>query len=128
MVNIFFYFSHKHNVFDYNSNITTQIIVQDHETPFTVYNISEKFTKQMKNIIIFIEPNDQSFITSEKIAYLYMNRFFIDEDAGFELLGVSDLLKSSDRIGFMQHKGMNIPKLKIVLLVTVFRSWRFRIM
>ena len=65
----------------------------------------------MQNIIIFIEPNDQSFITSEKIAKLYMNRFFIDEDAGFELFGVFELSKSSDRIGVMQHKGMNIPKL-----------------
>ena len=65
----------------------------------------------MKNILILIEPNDQPLINSEKIANLYMNRFFIDEDGGFELLGVCELSKSSDRIGCMQHKGMNIRKL-----------------
>ena len=64
----------------------------------------------MKNILMLIEPNDQPFITSEKIAYLYMNRFCIDEDGGFELLGVCELSKSSDRIGCMLHKGMNIRK------------------
>ena len=64
----------------------------------------------MKNILILIEPNDQPFITSEKIANLFMNRFCIDEDGGFELLGVCELSKSSDRIGGMQHKGMNMRK------------------
>lgn len=79
------------------------ILSEKHKTTKTI-------PKSMQNILIFIEPNDQAFITPEKIAHLYMNRFFIDEDAGFELLGVCELSKSSDRIGFMQHKGMNIRK------------------
>ena len=73
-------------------------------------NLRNTQNNQMQNIIIFIEPNDQSFITSEKIANLFMNRFCIDEDGGFELLGVCDLSKSSDRIGCMKHKGMNMRK------------------
>ena len=49
----------------------------------------------MQKIVIFIEPNKNAFITSEKIANLYMNRFFIDEDASNELLGIKVLGKSS---------------------------------
>ena len=45
----------------------------------------------MQSIVIYIEPNRDAFITSEKIANFYMNRFFIDEDAGFELLGIIEL-------------------------------------
>ena len=50
----------------------------------------------MQSIVIYIEPNRDAFITSEKIANFYMNRFFIDEDAGFELLGIIELGKSAD--------------------------------
>ena len=47
----------------------------------------------MQNIVIFIEPNEDAFIKSEKIANLYMNRFFIDEDARNELLEIIELGK-----------------------------------
>ena len=42
----------------------------------------------MKNIIVFIEPNEDSFSPNWKIANLYLNRFTIDEGASFELLGI----------------------------------------
>ena len=45
-------------------------------------------TENMKNIIVFIEPNEHSCSPNWKIAHLYLNRFTIDEDASFELLGV----------------------------------------
>ena len=50
-------------------------------------------TENMKNIIVFIEPNEHSFSPNWKIAHLYLNRFTIDEDASFELLGVYYLKK-----------------------------------
>ena len=50
-------------------------------------------TENMKNIIVLIEPSEQSYNTNWKIANLYLNRFTIDEDAAFELLGVYYLKK-----------------------------------
>ena len=50
-------------------------------------------TENMKNIIVFIEPNEHSCSPNWKIAHLYLNRFTIDEDASFELLGVYYLNK-----------------------------------
>ena len=49
----------------------------------------------MQDIVIFIEPNEDAFMKSERIANLYMNRFLIDEDAGNELLGIRELGKSA---------------------------------
>ena len=78
----------------------------------------------MQNIVIFIEPNEDAFIKSEKIANLYMNRFFIDEDARNELLEIIELGKlphiQNETRGFFKHldhdridkKGMN----KVTLL------------
>ena len=51
--------------------------------------------KIMQRIILFIEPNDDTFYTSSKIGHLFMNRFAIDEDAGFEILNVLELEKTS---------------------------------
>ena len=48
----------------------------------------------MQDIVIFIEPNEDAFIKSEKIANFYMNRFLIDEDARNELLEIIELGKS----------------------------------
>ena len=50
----------------------------------------------MKNIIVFIEPNEHSYNTNWKIANLYLNRLTIDEDAAFELLGVYYLKENHD--------------------------------
>ena len=50
-------------------------------------------TENMKNIIVFIEPNEHSCSPNWKIAHLYLYRFTIDEYAAFELLGVYYLNK-----------------------------------
>ena len=52
----------------------------------------------MQGIILFIEPNDDAFYTSSKIGHLFMNRFAIDEDAGFEILKVLELEKTSRKV------------------------------
>ena len=51
--------------------------------------------KNMQGIVIFIEPSDDAFYTPSKIGHLFMNRFAIDEDAGFEILNVLELEKTS---------------------------------
>ena len=49
----------------------------------------------MHGIVLFIEPSDDAFNTPSKIGHLFMNRFAIDEDAGFEILNVLELEKTS---------------------------------
>ena len=49
----------------------------------------------MQGIVLFIEPSDDAFFTPSKIGHLFMNRFAIDEDAGFEILSVLELEKTS---------------------------------
>ena len=48
----------------------------------------------MQNVILFLEPSDDAYNVSMKAGNSYFNRFGIDEDAGFELLGVYYLKKS----------------------------------
>ena len=45
-------------------------------------------TKIMQNIVLFIEIADEPSVTPSKIGHLFMNRFSIDEDAGFEFLKI----------------------------------------
>ena len=54
--------------------------------------------KIRQNIVLFIEPNDDTFLTPEKIAHSFSNLFIIDEEAGFELSGIHYLHKSSFRM------------------------------
>ena len=51
--------------------------------------------KLMQKIVLFIEPHDDAFYTPSKIGHLFMNRFAVDEDAGFEILKVLELGQSS---------------------------------
>ena len=46
-------------------------------------------------MVLFVEPNDDEFLSSRKIANLFMNRFAIEEDAGFEISNIVELRKSS---------------------------------
>ena len=48
----------------------------------------------MQKIVLFIEPNDDTFATPSKIGNLFMNRFAVDEDAGSEILTFLELGKS----------------------------------
>ena len=48
-----------------------------------------------QSVIIFIEPSENSFLSPSKIGNLFLNRFGIDEDAGFEILGIHFLHRTS---------------------------------
>ena len=48
-----------------------------------------------QSVIIFIEPSENPFLTPLKIGNLFLNRFGIDEDAGFEILGIHYLHHAS---------------------------------
>ena len=49
----------------------------------------------MTNLVVFLEPSETAWNTSLKGGNMILNRFCIDEDAGFELSGVSYLEKTS---------------------------------
>ena len=57
----------------------------------------------MQKIVLFIEPNDDAFWTPLKIGHLFINRFAIDEDAGFEIVEVLELEKTSLRMSEPRH-------------------------
>ena len=69
--------------------------------------------KIRQNIVLFIEPNDDTFLTPQKIAHSFTNQFVISEEAGFELSGIHYLHKSSFRMEstknpfLISEKGMN---------------------
>ena len=44
-------------------------------------------------LVLFIEPSDKAHRTPLKAGHLFMNRFAIDEDAGFEIINVLELEK-----------------------------------
>ena len=50
----------------------------------------------MQKIILFVEPNDDEFMTPAKIGDIFMNRFTIDENASCEILKRFELGKTSD--------------------------------
>ena len=66
------------------------------------FEVSE-MPKIMQGIVLFIEPNDDAFHTPIKIGNLFMNRFAIDEDAGFEILNVLELEKTSYKMYWPNH-------------------------
>ena len=45
----------------------------------------------MQNLVVLMDPPDSAFDASVKGGRMILNRFCIDEDAGFELSGVSRL-------------------------------------
>ena len=52
----------------------------------------------MSLTIVFIEPQVETYYSPWKIANLFMNRFSINEDDAFELLGVYYLRKCSEEL------------------------------
>ena len=46
-------------------------------TKTIVLNTRENMPKLMQKIVLFIEPNDDAFLTPAKIGHLFMNRFAI---------------------------------------------------
>ena len=45
-------------------------------------------SKLMQKIVLFIEPQNEKYMTPSKIGNLFINRFSIDEDGGHEILGI----------------------------------------
>ena len=59
--------------------------------------------KMMQKIVLFIEPFVDSWCTPSKIGHLFMNRFAVNEDAGFEILKVLELGKTSFEMVYSRH-------------------------
>ena len=53
-------------------------------------------SKIMQNLVVLMEPSEDSWETHLKSGNMILNRFCIDEDAAFELSGVNYLQKSSN--------------------------------
>ena len=53
-----------------------------------------------QTIILFIEPTDEACYIPSKIGHLFMNRFAVDEDPGFEIVKVLELEKTSRAMFF----------------------------
>ena len=49
----------------------------------------------MQKIILFVEPNDDTFLTPAKVGNMFINRFAIDENAASEILNIFELSKTS---------------------------------
>ena len=62
-------------------------------------------SKNMQNLVVFMEPSEDAFSTPLKGGNMILNRFCIDEDAAFELSGVNYLKKSSEGIHY-EYSGL----------------------
>ena len=60
--------------------------------------------KLEQNVVLFIEPTDDTYNISLKAGNMLLNQFCIDEDAAVELSGVNYLLKKCSR---KFHNGPN---------------------
>ena len=58
----------------------------------------------MHKIVLFIEPNDETFYTPFKIGNMFINRFAVDEDAAFEILKVFELEKTPNPYKNLKEK------------------------
>ena len=67
----------------------------------------KRVPKYMNKIVLFIEPSDHAFVTNLKIGNLFMNRFAIDESAGFEILNVLELGKTPLKMSDPGHSNKN---------------------
>ena len=52
----------------------------------------------MQNLVVLMDPPEKAWDASAKGGRMILNRFCIDEDAGFELSGVSRLKRSPSSI------------------------------
>ena len=60
-------------------------------------------SKSSQKIVLFIEPSDEAWDTPSKIGHLFMNRFAVDEDPGFEIVKVLELKKTSEAMSWPNH-------------------------
>ena len=74
-----------------------------------------------QKIVLFIEPSDDAFSTPSKIGHLFMNRFVVDEDPGFEIVKVLELEKTSDSMSYLgKQKGIDLMS-----AIELFRLLKF---
>ena len=67
-------------------------------------------SKKMQNLVVLMEPSEDDFNVSLKGGNMIMNRFCIDEEAGFELSGVHYLEKSSNDIIQKKTRGFELKR------------------
>ena len=56
----------------------------------------------MQKIVLFIEPNDDAFMTPFKLANLVMNLFYFEEKASFKIVKIFELGKSSFKMPLLE--------------------------
>ena len=61
-------------------------------------------SKAMQNLVVLMEPSEDAYFTPLQTGNMILNRFCIDEDAGFELSGVHYLTKSPISMGYREKK------------------------
>ena len=69
--------------------------------------------KTMQTLVVMMEPTEDAYDTPLKGGNMILNRFCIDEDAGFELFGVNDLRKSSWELRHGNSHGNRESKRKV---------------
>ena len=69
-------------------------------------------SKIMQNLVVLMEPSEDAWVTPLKGGNMILNRFCIDEDAAFELSGVSYLKKSSHEMVY-SDSSESIQKRKV---------------
>ena len=57
-------------------------------------------TPSKHQVVLFMEESEDAWITPLKIGNLFFNRFGVDEDAAFEMVGVYHLRKSSRKMAY----------------------------
>ena len=63
--------------------------------------------KAMQNVVLLMEPNDDTYFISLKAGKLLLNRFCIDEDAAFESTGVYYLKRVTEAMKWRYWKNQN---------------------
>ena len=70
----------------------------------------------MHQVVLFIEPEEYSFVKNNEVGNLFMNRFAIEEDAKFEILKIFQLNESfydEDSDEMDNEKGKGLKNLKL---------------
>ena len=69
-------------------------------------------SKNMQNLVVFMEPNEDAHETPLKGGNMILNRFCIDEDAAFELSGVNSFKKSSYDIKYRDSLKFKLKRIQ----------------
>ena len=62
-----------------------------------VLSLTATFIRTMKDLIILMDDPKERFCTPSKMGNTFLNRFTIDEDARFEVLGIHYMAKLGDK-------------------------------